>query len=73
MSEEDKAYAEIAARNARAAINTAEETRFDLMARMNDLETQVRAQSVSLAQLQVRYGLLMAKVLGGGPTSGTDG
>lgn len=65
-----RTHQEIATRNSREAINKAERTHSELLARITHLESLVSSQGQTLVQLQQKYNLLLTKNFGGGSTSG---
>jgi len=67
MSEE-KAWSEIATRNARAAIDKAESTRIEVTKKIDDLEKLINTMNVKLNQLEQRYTTMLIKNFDGGST-----
>ena len=63
------AHQEIATRNSRTAINKAEQTHSELLARIVHIESLVASQGQALVKLQQKYNVLLTKNFNGGSTS----
>lgn len=66
---EDISYGELANRNSKVALKVVQETRDEMLDRMNKLEARVAAQSQEINILQHRYDLLLTANFNGGSTS----
>ncbi len=64
-----RAHQEVATRNAQVAVKQANDTRTELLARLNNLEALVTNQQGEIHQLQQKYNLLLTQRFNGGSTS----
>ncbi len=73
MTEENphlaKAHQEVATRNAQVAVKQANDTRTELLTRLNNLEALVTNQQSEIFQLNQKYNLLLTNRFNGGSTA----
>jgi len=65
-----RAHQEIATRNSRAAIDKAESTHDELLARIVHLDQMVAQMTVTVSQLEQKYNLLLTARFDGRATTG---